>query len=67
MMPLMHVAALERIQILKLELRYITDSPHSVAFIDLHRCHVLEETEHFRGWRQEEVAKIVQCAESLSK
>jgi len=24
----------------------------------------LEETEHFRHWRQEKVAKIVQCGES---
>jgi hypothetical protein len=27
----------------------------------------LEETEHFRRWRQEEVAKIVQCGEQSQK
>ena len=27
---------------------------------------LLEETEHFRRWRQEKVAKIVQCGEQLS-
>lgn len=26
----------------------------------------LEETEHFRRWRQQEVAKIVQCGENYS-
>jgi len=25
----------------------------------------LEETEHFRGWHQKEVAKIVQCGEKI--
>jgi hypothetical protein len=29
------------------------------------RPQVLEETEHFRHWRYEEVAKIVQCGEHL--
>jgi hypothetical protein len=27
---------------------------------------VLEETEHFCGWRQKKVAKIVQCGEHYS-
>ncbi len=26
----------------------------------------MEETEHLRGWRQKQVAKIVQCGEHLS-
>jgi len=26
--------------------------------------HLLEETEHFYRWRQEEVAKIVHCGET---
>jgi hypothetical protein len=26
----------------------------------------MEEAEHFRGWRQEKVAKIVQCGENYS-
>ena len=30
------------------------------------RPQVLEETEHFRHWRQQKVAKIVQCGEQLS-
>src|ERR1041385_7916921 len=30
------------------------------------RPQVLEETAHFRRWRQEEVAKIVQCGEHSS-
>ena len=28
---------------------------------------VLEETEYFCRWRQEEVAKIVQCGEALTE
>jgi hypothetical protein len=27
----------------------------------------LEATEHFRRWRQEKVAKIVQCGEALAE
>jgi hypothetical protein len=30
------------------------------------RLQDLKETEHFRHWRQEKVAKIVQCGEQLS-
>ena len=30
------------------------------------RLQDLKGTEHFRHWRQEEVAKIVQCAENIS-
>jgi hypothetical protein len=28
---------------------------------------LLEEIEHFRGWRQQEVAKIVQCGEKIEE
>ncbi len=30
-----------------------------------HLSQLLEETEHFRGWRQEKVAKIVQRGETI--
>ena len=30
-----------------------------------HFSQLLEETRHFRGWRQEKVAKIVQCGEAF--
>ena len=31
------------------------------------RPQALEETEHFRRWHQQEVAKIVQCGEQISR
>ena len=31
------------------------------------RPQVLEETQHFRGWRQEKVAKIVHCGEKIEE